>query len=83
LALNIWHLTCSDFLIAYFKLNFIYLYDFRYIREKGNEYKFGLENPTGRLGRPRHRWEDKSKIDLGEIGRGDVDWIHLAQYWYQ
>jgi hypothetical protein len=31
------------------------------------------------LGRPRHRWEDNIKLDLREIGFGDVDWIHLAQ----
>jgi hypothetical protein len=31
------------------------------------------------LGRPRRRWEDNIKIDLGEIGFGDVDWIHLTQ----
>jgi hypothetical protein len=24
-------------------------------------------------------WEDNIKIDLREIGFGDVDWIHLAQ----
>jgi hypothetical protein len=37
--------------------------------------------PEGRrpLGRPRHRWEDNIKLDLREIGFGDVDWIHLAQ----
>jgi hypothetical protein len=37
--------------------------------------------PEGRrpLGRPRHRWEDNIKIDLGEIGFGNVDWIHLTQ----
>jgi hypothetical protein len=37
--------------------------------------------PEGRrpLGRPRRRWEDNIKIDLREIGFGDVDWIHLAQ----
>jgi hypothetical protein len=37
--------------------------------------------PEGRrpLGRPRRRWEDSIKLDLGEIGFGDVDWIHLAQ----
>jgi hypothetical protein len=35
---------------------------------------------TGRpLGRPRRRWEDNIKMDLREIGFGDVDWIHLAQ----
>jgi hypothetical protein len=31
------------------------------------------------LGRPRRIWEDNIKMDLGEIGCGDVDWIHLAQ----
>jgi hypothetical protein len=37
--------------------------------------------PEGRrpLGRPRRRWEDSIKMDLREIGFGDVDWIHLAQ----
>jgi hypothetical protein len=37
--------------------------------------------PEGRrpLGRSRRRWEDNIKIDLREIGFGDVDWIHLAQ----
>jgi hypothetical protein len=37
--------------------------------------------PEGRrpLGRPRRRWEDNIKMDLREIGFGDVDWIHLAQ----
>jgi hypothetical protein len=31
--------------------------------------------PEGRrpLGRPRRRWEDNIKIDLREIGFGDVD----------
>jgi hypothetical protein len=31
------------------------------------------------LGRPRRRWEDNIKVDLWEIGFGDVDWINLAQ----
>jgi hypothetical protein len=37
--------------------------------------------PEGRrpLGRPRRRREDKIKMDIREIGFGDVDWIHLAQ----
>jgi hypothetical protein len=36
--------------------------------------------PEGRrpLGRPRCRWEDSIKMDLREIGFGEVDWIHLA-----
>jgi hypothetical protein len=31
------------------------------------------------LGRPRRRWKENIKRDLGETGFGDVDWIHLAQ----
>jgi hypothetical protein len=31
------------------------------------------------LGRPRRRWEDNIKMDLREIGFGDVDWIHWVQ----
>jgi hypothetical protein len=31
------------------------------------------------LGRPRRRWEDNIKMDLREIGFGNVDWIHWAQ----
>jgi hypothetical protein len=44
-------------------------------------YNILVEKPEGRrsLGRPRRRWEDNIKKDLGEIGFGDVDWIHLAQ----
>jgi hypothetical protein len=31
------------------------------------------------LGRPRRRWVDNIRTDLGEVGRGDVDWIGLAK----
>jgi hypothetical protein len=31
------------------------------------------------LGRPRHRWEDRIRMDLREIGWGSVEWIQLAQ----
>ena len=31
------------------------------------------------LGRPRRRWEDDIKMDLQEVGRGDMDLIELAQ----
>jgi hypothetical protein len=30
------------------------------------------------LGRPRHRWKDKIKLDLQEVGCGVTDWIELA-----
>jgi hypothetical protein len=44
-------------------------------------YNILVGKPEGRkpLGRPRRRWEDNIKMDLREIGLGDVDWIHLAQ----
>jgi hypothetical protein len=43
-------------------------------------YNILVGRPEGRrpLGRPRHRWEDNIKMDLGEIGFRDVDWINLA-----
>jgi hypothetical protein len=31
------------------------------------------------LGKPRRRWVDNIRMDLGEVGWGDVDWIALAQ----
>jgi hypothetical protein len=35
--------------------------------------------PEGRkpLGRPRHRWEDNIKMDLQEVGCGDMDWFEV------
>jgi hypothetical protein len=37
-------------------------------------------NSEGRrpLGRPRRRWLDNIRMDLGEVGWGDVDWIGMA-----
>jgi len=31
------------------------------------------------VGRPRCRWEDNIKMDLQEVGCGDIDWIYLNQ----
>jgi hypothetical protein len=44
-------------------------------------YNILVGKPEGRrpLGRPRRRWVDKIKTELGEIGFGDVDWIRLVQ----
>jgi hypothetical protein len=49
--------------------------------EKRNGYRLLVGNPEGKrsLGRPRHRWMDNIRMDLGEVGWGDVDWIGLAQ----
>jgi hypothetical protein len=40
-----------------------------------------VRKPEGKrpLGRPRRRWVDNIRMDLGEVGWGDVDWIGLAQ----
>jgi hypothetical protein len=48
--------------------------------EMRNAYKMLSGRPEGTrpLGRPRHRWEDL-RLDLREIDREGVDWIHLAQ----
>jgi hypothetical protein len=48
---------------------------------KRNAYRLLVGKPEGRrpLGRPRRRWMDNIRIDLGEVGWGDVDWIGLAQ----
>jgi hypothetical protein len=49
--------------------------------EKRYAYKLLVRNLEGKrlLGRPRRRWVDIIKIDPGEVGWGDVDWICLAQ----
>jgi hypothetical protein len=49
--------------------------------ERRNVYRIYVGKPEGRrpLGRPRHRWVDNIKMDLGEIGWDGVDWIDLAQ----
>jgi len=31
------------------------------------------------LGRPRRRWEELIKMDMQEVGCGDMDWIELPQ----
>jgi hypothetical protein len=49
--------------------------------EGRNLYRVLVGKPEGKrpLGRPRRRWEDGIKMDLGESGWGGVEWIHLAQ----
>jgi hypothetical protein len=40
-----------------------------------------MEKPQGTrpVGRPRPKWVDNIKLDLGEIELGGMDWIGLAQ----
>jgi hypothetical protein len=49
--------------------------------ETRNAYRVLVLKPEGKrqLGRHIRRWEDNIKMDLGEIVRGGVDWINLAQ----
>jgi hypothetical protein len=49
--------------------------------EVRDAYNVLVGRPEGRrpLGRARRRREDNIKMDLREIGFGDVDWIHWAQ----
>jgi hypothetical protein len=49
--------------------------------EKRNAYRLlvGKLERKRPLGRPRRRWVDNIRMDLGEVGWGDVDWIDLAK----
>jgi hypothetical protein len=47
----------------------------------GEEERVLVGKPKGKrpLERPTRRWVDNIRMDLGEVGLGDVDWICLAQ----
>jgi hypothetical protein len=47
---------------------------------KMNAYRLLVEKPEGKrpLGRARRRWVDNIRMDLREVGCGDVDWTGLA-----
>jgi hypothetical protein len=49
--------------------------------EKRNAYRLLVGKPEGKrpLGRPRRMCVDNIRMDLGEVGWGDVDWIGLAK----
>jgi hypothetical protein len=49
--------------------------------EKRNAYRLLVGKPEKKrpLGRPRCRWVDNIRMDLGEVGWGNVDWIGVAQ----
>jgi hypothetical protein len=51
------------------------------MEEKRNAYRMLMGKPEGErlLGRPRRRWVDNIRMDLGEIGGDGVDCIDLAQ----
>jgi hypothetical protein len=49
-------------------------------REIRNVHTILVEKPKGKRlpGRQKHRWE-VIRVNLKEVGRDSVDWIHLAQ----
>ena len=49
--------------------------------ERKSVYRVLVGKPEGKrpLGRPRRRREDNIKLDLQEVGCGDMDWVELAQ----
>jgi hypothetical protein len=49
--------------------------------EMRNAYKILIEKPEVKrpFGKPRCKWEDKTKTDLIEIWLKDVDWIYVTQ----
>jgi hypothetical protein len=48
--------------------------------DRRGAYRVLVGRPEGQtpFGLPRHRWEDNIKMDLQEVGRGDVDYIDMA-----
>jgi hypothetical protein len=57
----------------------------RRMRWAGHVARMGIRllvgKPEGKrpLGRPRRGWVDNIRMDVGEVGWGDVDWIGLAK----
>jgi cell wall assembly regulator SMI1 len=52
-----------------------------HVGEMRNAFKILVGKPEGKspLGRPRRRWEDNITMDLMEVVKEVVDWMHLAQ----
>jgi hypothetical protein len=51
------------------------------IGEKRHAYRLLVGKPEGRrpLGSTRRKWLDNIRMDLVEVGWGDLDWIGLPQ----
>jgi hypothetical protein len=51
------------------------------IGETRNAYRLLVGKPEGKrpLERPRRRWVNNIRMDLGEVGWDNVDWIGLAK----
>jgi hypothetical protein len=53
--------------------------------DRRGAYRVFVGRPEGKrpLGRLRHEWEDNIKMNLQEVGRGDMDLIDLAHNRYR
>jgi hypothetical protein len=51
------------------------------IERRGTRIGYLMGKPEGKrpLGRPRRKWVDNIRMDLGKVRWGGVDWIGLAQ----
>ena len=49
--------------------------------ERRSAYRVLVRKPEGKrpFGRIRLRWEDNIKMDVQEVGCGNMDWIEMAQ----
>jgi hypothetical protein len=49
-------------------------------REKRDTSRLLVGKPDGKrpLGRPRHRWLDNIRMDLVDVGWGDVVWLRIG-----
>jgi len=51
------------------------------MEERRGAFRVFVGKPEGKrsLGKRRHRWQDNIKMDIQEVGWGDMRWIDLAQ----
>jgi hypothetical protein len=49
--------------------------------DRKNAYGLSVGKPEGKrpLGRPRRRWVNNIRMDLGDVGWSDIGWNGLAQ----
>jgi hypothetical protein len=49
--------------------------------KKRNACRISVRKPEGKrpLGNTSRKWKNNIKINLREIGEGDMDWVYLAQ----
>jgi hypothetical protein len=62
-------------------IKYLSYYEMSQMGERMSAYRLLVGKPEGRrpLGRPRRRWVDNIKMDLGEIEWDGMDLIDLAQ----